>query len=312
MRVRAIWWTAVLVVGFMGLTPCVAQPVVNMLTNGGFETGAIAPYGTYGTCTTEVVTQCAGATVPEGPIEGKYCLHVVVPAAGANNWDVGMTNGAFTFAKGKKYTFACFMKTKSGTLQVRLKPERGADPWEAYNELVVTVTDTWQEFYTTTPVITADVTPASPTFHFAFAPGDFWIDGVRFYEGDYVEPDFLKNFAAKGPVPETDTTDVPRDVVLSWTAGPFAMTHSVFIGDTFDDVNTATVATSAGLTATTFDPPGLLEYGKTYYWRVDEVNGAPDYTAYPSKVWNFTVEPYAYPVTGVTVTASSASLNQGM
>jgi len=80
------------------------------------------------------------------------------------------------------------MKCKSGTLQVRMKPERGASPWEGFNELVVTVTDTWQEFSTTTGVMTADVAPASPTFHFGFAAGEFWIDGVRLYEGDYMAP----------------------------------------------------------------------------------------------------------------------------
>ena len=203
MRVRAVWWAAVLLVGFVGLAPCLAAQPVNILPNGGFETGAIAPYGTYGTCTTEVVTKCVGADIPEGPIEGKYCLHVVVPtpAAGSNNWDVGMTDDALTFQKGKKYTFSAFLKCKTGTLQVRMKPERGDTTYDSYNEIVFTVTDKWQEFTTTTAVFTADVTPASPTFHFNFSAGDFWIDGVRLYEGDYVAPAFLKSFGAKSPSP---------------------------------------------------------------------------------------------------------------
>ncbi|MCL5280025.1 MAG: carbohydrate binding domain-containing protein, partial [Planctomycetes bacterium] len=159
MRNRVIWVIVALLITLVACGPSQAQPGVNLLTNGGFESGQIGPYGTYGTCTTEVVQNCVGATVPEKPVEGKYCLHVVVPAAGANNWDVGMTDGSHTFQKGKKYTFACFIKVKSGTLQIRMKPERGADPWEAYNELVLTATDKWQEFYTTTPVIAADVTP---------------------------------------------------------------------------------------------------------------------------------------------------------
>ncbi|MEN6424223.1 MAG: discoidin domain-containing protein, partial [Phycisphaerales bacterium] len=49
-----------------------------------------------------------------------------------------------------------------------------------------------------------------------------------------------------------------------------------------------------------------LEYGQTYYWRVDEVNGAPDFTVAKGDVWSFTVEPYAYPITSVTATASAA------
>ncbi len=307
MRNRVVWLTAALLIALVACGPIQAQPGVNLLTNGGFESGQIGPYGIYGTATNEVVTKLVGATVPENPVEGKYCLHVVVPAAGANNWDVGMTDGSHTFQKGKKYTFCAYMKTKSGTLQVRLKPERGADPWEAYNEAVVTVTDKWQEFYVTTPVIAADVTPASPTFHFAFAPGDFWMDGIRLYEGDYVKPAFLKVATADEPKPAVDATDVPRDPVLSWKAGPFAATHNVYLGTSFDDVNSADVskAASKGQKETSFKPTDLLEYGKTYYWRVDEVNAAPSTTVFKGDVWSFTVEPYSYPITGIVATASS-------
>jgi len=159
----------------------VAEPA-NLLANGGFETGDIAPYSIYGAATGEVVTELVGAAVPEGPIEGTHCLHIVVPAAGANSWDVGMTDGSQSFKAGKKYKFSAWLKTKSGTLEFRMKPERSADPWEGYNELVATATDKWQEFSTTTDVIPADVTPASPTFHIAFAPGDFWIDNVKLQE----------------------------------------------------------------------------------------------------------------------------------
>jgi len=307
MRTRVVWLMAALMIGLAASAPSQAQ--VNLLTNGGFESGQIAPYGIYGSATGTVGTDCAGATVPEKPIEGKYCLHIVVAAAGANSWDMGMTDGSHTFQKGKKYTFACFIKVKKGTLQVRMKPERGADPWEAYNELVLTATEKWQEFYTTTAVITADVTPASPTFHIGFATGDFWIDGVRLYEGDYVKPTFLTRSAADDPSPKADAVDVPCDTTLSWKAGPYAATHNVYFGTTFADVNTATLASpllvSPGQTGTTFKPAATLEYGKTYYWRVDEVNAAPSTTVFKGDVWSFTTETYAYPITGITATASS-------
>jgi len=186
MRTQVVWLTTVLLIGFIGLSPSHAQEVVNLLPNGGFETGFIGPYGIYGNGTIEVVTDCVGAAVPEGPVEGQYCLHVMVPAAGVNDWDVGMSDGSYTFEKGKKYTFSAFLKCKSGTLQFRMKPERGANPYEGYGDSVFTMTEEWQEFSVTTAVFTADVTSASPTFHFAFAAGNFWIDGVRLYEGDYV------------------------------------------------------------------------------------------------------------------------------
>ena len=310
MRNRVVWLMAALVIGFVASGPSHAQQPTNLLTNGGFESGQIAPYGIYGSGTGTVVTDCAGAATPEKPIEGKYCLHIVVAAAGTNNWDVGMSNGSFTFKQGKKYTFSCFFKVKSGTLQFRLKPERAADPYEGYGDQVFTATDKWQEYHVTTPVITADVTPASPTFHLAFAAGDFWIDAVKLYEGDYVKTVFGTRMTADEPSPADKAVNVPRDVTLGWKTTPYAATHNVYLGTVFADVNTADATkpqlVSKGQTGTTFKPVSLLEYGKTYYWRVDEVNAAPSNTVFKGDVWSFTVEPYAYPITSITATASSS------
>ncbi len=189
MRSRAFWLTAALLSGFLAGAPVYAEVGENLLSNGGFESGGIAPYGVYdddavNPATTEVVTNCVGAAVPQGPAEGMYCLHIVVPprAPGENDWDVGMVDNSHIFKNGKRYIFSCFMKCKAGTLQVRLKPEHAAEPWEAYTERVVTITDTWKKYSVTTPIMTERVTPASPTFHFNFAAGDFWIDDVRLYE----------------------------------------------------------------------------------------------------------------------------------
>ncbi|MCP4455470.1 MAG: discoidin domain-containing protein, partial [Planctomycetes bacterium] len=54
---------------------------------------------------------------------------------------------------------------------------------------------------------------------------------------------------------------------------------------------------------------GTLNFGQTYFWRVDEVNGTPDKTVFKGEVWRFEVEPYSIPVPGSTiaVTASSSS-----
>jgi len=136
-----------------------------------------------------VVGVLAGAAVPEGPIEGDYCLHVVVPATGANSWDMGLQHAGHVFEAGKKYTLSAFLKCKEGTLQVTLNAELGQSPYTKYGVQTVTMTEEWAEYNLTTPVLTEDVSPASITFHIGFAAGDFWIDGVRFYEGDYVPPD---------------------------------------------------------------------------------------------------------------------------
>jgi hypothetical protein len=121
--------------------------------------------------------------------------------------------------------------------------------------------------------------------------------------------------AAMDPIPANKAADVPFDVALAWTKGNFAQKHNVYLGTGFDDVNTASVGSpllvSEGQADTTFKPAKGLEFGKTYYWRVDEVNAPPTSTIFKGEVWSFTVEPYAYPIQNVTATASSAQPGAG-
>ncbi|UCD49049.1 MAG: discoidin domain-containing protein [Phycisphaerales bacterium] len=118
---------------------------------------------------------------------------------------------------------------------------------------------------------------------------------------------------AANPNPKDAAFDMPRDVVLNWEAGEFAATHDVYFGTVFDDVNDASraepidVLVSQGQAGTTYAPPAVLEYGQTYYWRVDEVNAAPDNTIFKGETWSFTVEPLAYPVEGVMATSNGIS-----
>ncbi len=306
MRKRIVWWLAALVIGLMVSRPSQAQ-LQNMIINGNFETGVVTPWTTWGGATMEVVTTCAGATVPEGPAEGRYCLHVTVAAAPANFWDLGISPRGMVFQKGKKYTLSAFLKCKKGTLQLDFKPQIGGDPWTGYGQKTVTMTDKWAEYTTTTPVFTEDVTPPNIAFHAGFAAAEFWVDDVKWYEGDYVSTVVKTSGTAWDLSPKDGTTDVPFDMTLSWTPGPFAQTHNVYLGTSFEDVNTADLskAVGKGQTGTTFKPTGPLEYGKTYYWRVDEVNAPPSTTVFKGNIWKFTVEPYGYPITSVTATASS-------
>ncbi len=188
MKNRIVWLTAVLLIGFMGVSTSHAQEGENLLDNGGFEDGVMDPWDTYGDVTTEAVTELVGAAVPEGLIEGSYCLHITVNSAGTNFWDYGLNQGGYVFENGKHYTLSAFLKSKSGDLQINFKPELSEDPWTGYAEQTFTMTEEWTEISITTPVFTEDVSPAKITFHIAYAAGDFWIDGVRFYEGDYVAP----------------------------------------------------------------------------------------------------------------------------
>ncbi|MCX5643086.1 MAG: hypothetical protein NTZ17_00115, partial [Phycisphaerae bacterium] len=106
---------------------------------------------------------------------------------------------------------------------------------------------------------------------------------------------------ASGANPEDGAVDVPRDTMLSWTAGHFPSTHDVYFATTLADVNNATRTNTTGILAsqgqadTSFDPAGVFAYGQTYYWRIDEVNKSADGTIFKGGIWSFTAEPYGYP-----------------
>ena len=162
--------------------PLAAPPAIpgNFLINGDFEDGVMDPWSVYGDATAEVVSDEA--------VEGASSLHITVNSPGANFWDAGLQQAGPVFQGGKQYTLSAFLKCSEGTLDINFKPELAADPWTGYGDQVFTMTDEWTEFSVTTPVFADDTSPTSITFHIGFAAADFWIDGVRFYEGEYVAP----------------------------------------------------------------------------------------------------------------------------
>jgi hypothetical protein len=293
---------------WLGLSPCYAQQ--NLLENGNFETGDIAPWGGYGDNTREVVDNCAGAAVPQGPFEGDYCMHVTVNTAGANFWDGGIQYAIDVFESGKQYTWAAFVKSKEGDVQINMKPEIAADPWTGYGAQAFTFGEEWEEIYVTTPVFTQDVQPASLTWHVQYGPAEFWIDAVRFYEGEYVEPEFGVRTKATKPVPADGATDIRLDPTLSWRAGELAASHDVYLGTSFDDVNMASRTDPRGVLVSEGQSDAAylsetLAINTTYFWRIDEVNAPATPGIYQGDVWSFTTEPVAYEVTGVSATAST-------
>jgi len=120
---------------------------------------------------------------------------------------------------------------------------------------------------------------------------------------------------AKKPVPADKAQDVRRDIVLSWTPPAGGYAHTVYFGATQADVSSATLENPLGVLAVenqdanSFDPTLPLEFGRTYFWRIDEVNSAGDHAVSKGGVWSFTVEPVSYPIQDVTATASSFTAN---
>jgi hypothetical protein len=146
---------------------------------------------------------------------------------------------------------------------------------------------------------------------------DGMMDDVRIYNVALTDEEVaevmkgpLPSGLASKPIPASGDVDVPRDVTLRWTSAKEVAAsngHIVYLSQNFQDVNDGVGGVRQS--DATYET-GQLDFGATYYWRVDEVSASGG--AIPKgEVWSFTVEPYAYPVTNVTATASSAQADMG-
>jgi hypothetical protein len=86
------------------------------------------------------------------------------------------------------------------------------------------------------------------------------------------------------PEPADSAEAVDVDVTLSWTPGFGAKLHTVYFGDSFEDVDNVSGGQTQG---TTTYSPGTLKMAKTYYWRIDEFDILE---THKGDVWSFTTE----------------------
>ncbi len=99
---------------------------------------------------------------------------------------------------------------------------------------------------------------------------------------------------AGNPIPFDGDNDVPVNAVLSWSPGCSAQKHVVYFGPDIEDVDTG--ASPVGMPAQPQDAnsfnPGVLKLDKTYYWRVDELDGTNDDDPCTGDIWKFTTADY--------------------
>jgi len=108
-------------------------------------------------------------------------------------------------------------------------------------------------------------------------------DGTTIYRGN-VWSFTVPPKTAYGPDPADGSDGADLNVRLSWTAGFGAKLHYIFFGEDYDEVDNAAAGIPNG--ATTYSP-GPLKLAKTYYWRIDEFDGAG---MHKGEVWSFTTE----------------------
>jgi len=135
--------------------------------------------------------------------------------------------------------------------------------------------------------------------------GNIWdglLDDIRIYNHALSEAQIRKLAVgpqASKPNPANGLAHEDTWANLSWTPGSDAVSHDVYLGDNFDDVNAGAESTFQGNQAGTslvvgflgFPFPGGLASGTTYYWRIDEVNDLDPNSPWKGDVWSFTVPP---------------------
>ncbi len=131
--------------------------------------------------------------------------------------------------------------------------------------------------------------------------------GIQAYSGMMDFDDFIvygpsgrKSLpVASGPTPRDGELIEATWVNMSWRPGDFAVSHDLYIGTDFDDVNNGAEGTFAGNTNSNFQVIGFpgfavpegLQPGTTYYWRIDEVNDLDPNSPWKGNIWSFAIAP---------------------
>jgi len=118
-----------------------------------------------------------------------------------------------------------------------------------------------------------------------------FLNAVRYMLGS------LKRVKAYNPVPDDGSLYTDTWANLSWQAGDSAISHDVYMGENFNDINDGTGDTFQVNQTGTFFLVGFVGYpyqdglvpGTTYYWRVDEINNDDPNSPWKGDVWSFTI-----------------------
>jgi hypothetical protein len=153
------------------------------------------------------------------------------------------------------------------------------------------------------------------------------IDDVRFYDHVLSPGEVLGAMEGKpwpyalGPDPVDGALYADTWLTLSWIGGAYAVSHDVYLGNNFDDVNNGIGDTFRGNQADIYYvagfpgfayPDGLVP-GTTYYWRIDEVNEAEPNSPWKGDIWSFSIPPktayYPDPADGAELIDLDSQLN---
>jgi hypothetical protein len=229
-------------------------------------------------------------------VDGKLSLKVY--PIGDTNWYFIVAVSPIPLEVGTNYTASFWAKAEEPRpLGSKMKATDNSLDW-GYTDFDLTTE--WAEYTFTSEALNGE---GKLEFHCAASEVPIWLDFINVYEGEYV-PGIGPSLASP---PEIATDPNPADgsihpdtwANLSWKPGVNAVSHDVYFGDNFDDVAAGAEGTFIDNQGETFIvagfpgfafPDGLVP-GRTYYWRIDEVNDAEPNSPWTGDVWSFSIPP---------------------
>jgi hypothetical protein len=286
------------------LSGSISQAQENQFNNSEFNEGLVA-WSSYGSTgfTREVVQNAA--------LSGKNAVLIDITDASATA-SIGIYQGISDLVQGQTYPFGFIAKSdqeREMVILIQLHKPEGPTQW---NDIVferVQLTTEPQEYvleYTHDDESMAD-NPAWSVNMYLMLKGAWWgmagsdlntkvwIDRVYFG----AEPEVEDLTRAMNPTPDDGAILEDTWVNLRWVPGDFALSHDVYLGENFDDVNDGAEGTFVGNQSESnlvigfpgFPYPDGLVNGVTYFWRIDEVNDAEPNSPWKGDVWSFDIPP---------------------
>jgi hypothetical protein len=286
------------------LSSAISRAQVNQFNNSEFDDGlnSWASYGSVG-FTREVVQS--------GALSGNNSVLLDITDASSAT-SIGISQGIRQLVQGQTYPLGFIAKSdqeREMTVLIQLhKPEDGS-----YNDIFLTrvqLAPEPQKFffeYTHEDESTTDHPGWSVGMYlmlkaqwWGMVGSDLntkvWIDWIYFG----AEPEVQDRSRAVNPTPADSSILEDTWINLRWMPGDYAVSHNVYMGENFDDVNDGVEGTLIGSQPSSslvvgfpgFTYPDGFVPGTTYYWRVDEVNDAEPNSPWKGPVWSFSVPPY--------------------
>jgi len=191
---------AILSVCLLNVGPAIAQDIENLAKGGDLEDEADMSEWNLNLGNAGVGTMSIDKN--ESIVGGASLSISGIDFDPAENWKPQIDQGDIAVLSGDVYTISAFLKAEEPR-EVGMYAELQVDPWTKSPSGTANVGTEWEEFWATGIPVAASV---GIGFSNRGSKVSYWIDGVRFYAGEYVPTEFDNDPTAVTPGSKLTTT----------------------------------------------------------------------------------------------------------